>query len=109
MMRSIIANLRINGAKMKIYDGKSKVKLGTKKNPAVVTVQTEERRKDVAAIFEEKGWEYKIDVEPDKPEEITALEVLLNTPKTKVAEKKIGRNALCPCGSGQKHKRCCGR
>lgn len=22
---------------------------------------------------------------------------------------KIGRNAPCPCGSGQKHKRCCGR
>jgi len=21
---------------------------------------------------------------------------------------KIGRNALCPCGSGQKYKRCCG-
>lgn len=22
---------------------------------------------------------------------------------------KIGRNAPCPCGSGKKHKRCCGR
>lgn len=22
---------------------------------------------------------------------------------------KIGRNALCPCGSGKKHKYCCGR
>ena len=105
----MIANLKTNGAKMKIYDGKSKAKLGTKKNPAEVTVQTEERRKDVAAIFEEKGWECKIDLQPDKPEEITALEVLLNTPKTQVAQKKIGRNALCPCGSGQKHKRCCGR
>ncbi|MCX5879154.1 MAG: SEC-C metal-binding domain-containing protein [Deltaproteobacteria bacterium] len=51
----------------------------------------------------------QIDLEPDKPEEITALEVLLNTPETKIAEKKIGRNALCPCGSGQKHKGCCGR
>jgi len=39
-----------DGAKMRVYDGKSKAKLGTKKNPAVVTVQTEERRKDVAAI-----------------------------------------------------------
>ena len=93
----------------KILTGKSKGKLGAKKNSAVVTKQTEERRKDVAAIFEEKGWEYKIDLEPDEPEEITALEVLLNTPKTKIAEKKIWRNALCPCGSGQKHKRCCGR
>ena len=47
----MIANLRSNGARMKVYDGKSKAKLGTKKNPAVVTVQTEERRKAVAAIF----------------------------------------------------------
>jgi preprotein translocase subunit SecA len=24
------------------------------------------------------------------------------------AEDKIGRNALCPCGSGKKYKKCCG-
>jgi hypothetical protein len=23
-------------------------------------------------------------------------------------EPKLGRNTLCPCGSGKKHKRCCG-
>jgi uncharacterized protein YecA (UPF0149 family) len=22
---------------------------------------------------------------------------------------KIGRNQLCPCGSGKKYKRCCGK
>jgi len=27
----------------------------------------------------------------------------------KRVEKKIGRNALCPCGSGKKYKKCCGR
>jgi preprotein translocase subunit SecA len=25
------------------------------------------------------------------------------------AEKKISRNAPCPCGSGKKYKNCCGR
>ncbi len=25
------------------------------------------------------------------------------------AEPKVGRNAPCPCGSGSKFKRCCGR
>ena len=25
------------------------------------------------------------------------------------SEKRIGRNELCPCGSGQKFKRCCGK
>jgi uncharacterized protein len=24
------------------------------------------------------------------------------------ARKKVGRNEPCPCGSGKKHKRCCG-
>ena len=23
--------------------------------------------------------------------------------------RKIGRNELCPCGSGKKYKKCCGR
>jgi len=48
-------------------------------------------------------------LEPDKPEDITDLERLLNPPKPKTAEKKIGRNALCPCGSGNKYKKCCGQ
>jgi preprotein translocase subunit SecA len=24
-------------------------------------------------------------------------------------EEKIGRNAPCPCGSGKKYKKCCGK
>ena len=24
-------------------------------------------------------------------------------------EKKVGRNDLCPCGSGKKYKNCCGK
>jgi preprotein translocase subunit SecA len=31
------------------------------------------------------------------------------TPSTPVRVQKIGRNELCPCGSGKKYKRCCGR
>jgi len=30
-------------------------------------------------------------------------------PKPKVNEDKIGRNDPCPCGSGKKHKKCCGK
>jgi len=29
--------------------------------------------------------------------------------KTIVNETKIGRNDLCPCGSGKKYKKCCGK
>ncbi len=95
----------LNGEKMeKIFDGKKTAKLGTKKKPAVVEVQTEERLKEVASIFEEKGWEYTIGLDPDKREDITDLEILLNRPKQVIAEKKVGRNEPCPCGSGKSIK-----
>ncbi len=98
------------GEKMaKIFNGKKATKLGTEKDPAVVRVQTEERMKEVASIFEENGWEYTIGLEPDKPEDITDLERLLNPPKPQIAEKKVGRNDPCPCGSGIKYKKCCGK
>jgi len=93
----------------KIFDGKKIARLGTQNNPAVVNVQTEERVKELESVFEENGWKYTIELEPDKPEDITALEILLNPVKTKIAEKKVGRNEPCPCGSGKKYKKCCGK
>ena len=90
-----------------IFDGKKTAKLGTEKNPAVVTVQTEKRLKEVTAAFENKGWSYKIGLEPDKPEDIADLTRLLNPPKPMTVEKKVGRNEPCPCGSGKKYKNCC--
>ena len=93
----------------KIFDGKKKAKLGTEKNPAVINVKTEERVKEFEAVFEENGWKYTIELEPDKPEDITDLEILLNPIKTRIAEKNVGRNEPCPCGSGKKYKKCCGK
>ncbi|MDA3916121.1 MAG: SEC-C metal-binding domain-containing protein [Deltaproteobacteria bacterium] len=91
----------------KTFDDKKTAKLGTAKNPAVVNVQTEERMKELESIFDKNGWKYTIELEPDKPEDIKALEILLNPIKTKLAEKKVGRNGHCPCGSGKKYKKCC--
>jgi len=91
----------------KIFDGKKTAKLGTDKYPAVVQVKTKKRMQAVAAQFEKNGWKYKIELEPDKPEDITDLELLLNPPKMVIAEKKVGRNEPCPCGSGKKYKKCC--
>ena len=93
----------------KKFNDKKTAKLGTKKKPAFVTVQTEERMKEVSSKFEENGWIYEIGLAPDKPEDITDLEILLNPPKTMTAEKKVGRNEPCPCGSGKKYKKCCGK
>jgi preprotein translocase subunit SecA len=38
-------------------------------------------------------------------------EILLDWRKSKVVvnENKVGRNELCPCGSGKKYKKCCGK
>ena len=92
----------------KIFDGKKTAKLGTEKNPVIVNVQTEERVKELESIFDENGWKYTIKLDPDKPEDIKALEILLNPQKMVIAEEKVGRNEPCPCGSGNKYKKCCG-
>jgi SWIM/SEC-C metal-binding protein len=83
--------------------------LGTEKNPAAVHVKTEKRMKEVSKIFEQNSWEYKIEIAPEKPEDIADLEILLNWPKPQKVEEKVRRNAPCPCGSGMKHKKCCGK
>jgi SWIM/SEC-C metal-binding protein len=93
----------------KIFDGKKSAKIGTEKNPAVVHVKTAERVKELESVFEEHGWKYRIDLEPDTPEDIQDLEMLLNPPEPRVAEAKVGRNDPCPCGSGKKFKKCCGK
>jgi SWIM/SEC-C metal-binding protein len=93
----------------KAFGAKRPAKLGTEKNPARVSVRTEERQKEVAALFEEKGWKYAVEVEPDQAEETADLERLLNPLEPVTVEKKVGRNEPCPCGSGKKHKKCCGR
>lgn len=29
--------------------------------------------------------------------------------KSKISKEKVGRNDVCPCGSGRKYKQCCGK
>jgi SWIM/SEC-C metal-binding protein len=93
----------------KIFDGRKTAKLGTEKNPAAVHVETKTRMVEVAAFFKKNDWIYTIELEPDKPEDINDLELLLNPPETVIAEKKTGRNEPCSCGSGKKYKKCCGQ
>ncbi|WP_027623900.1 SEC-C metal-binding domain-containing protein [Clostridium lundense] len=42
-------------------------------------------------------------------DKITELKLTYGDEKTLVSPKKIGRNELCPCGSGKKYKNCCGK
>ncbi len=91
----------------KIFDGKKTTKLGTEKNPAMVNVQTKKRVTELELVFSQNDWSYQIELDPDKPEDVTDLEILLNPQKTKISEEKVGRNDPCPCGSGKKYKKCC--
>jgi SWIM/SEC-C metal-binding protein len=92
----------------KVYDGVKEAKLGSEKNPAMVSVKTKERQKEVVAIFKKNGWNYKITLAPDKPENIADLNRLLKPVKPAKVKNKVGRNDPCPCGSGKKYKKCHG-
>ena len=50
---------------------------------------------------EDKDWE-------DQKKQKRKTPVIVQSPHKSKAE-KIGRNAPCPCGSGKKYKKCCGR
>lgn len=88
-------------------------KLGTKQKPAVIRVKTQEKASDILEICNQNGWQVVIGVESDKTEDISDIEKLLGyeteNNKTVVIGKKVGRNYPCPCGSGKKYKRCCGK
>ncbi|MBU0492709.1 MAG: SEC-C domain-containing protein [Chloroflexi bacterium] len=89
-------------------------KLGTKKHPIIVRVQTQQKAIEVAAICQERGWHYIAGIEPDKPEDLSDLERLLNPvarvkpDRSELMARVPGRNSPCPCGSGKRYKRCCG-
>ncbi len=86
-------------------------KLGTKKHPAVVHVQTEARAAEIMAVCQSNGWQVIAEIEPDKPEEISDVEKLRGRPVGVVAPtervRPVSGNDYCPCGSGLKFKKCC--
>ncbi len=82
-------------------------KLGSEKKPLVARVRTQERAAEIASVCSEHGWHYVIGLEPDKPEDVSDIERLLDPPVPRRSE-KVGRNDPCPCGSGKKYKKCCG-
>lgn len=92
----------------KIYDGKIQGKLGTEKNPATMSVQSEKRQKELASTCKQNGWACDISVNPDSPEDTAQLDILQNPILPTKVEPKVGRNDPCVCGSKKKYKKCCG-
>lgn len=89
-------------------------KLGTKKRPATVSVQTLEAAEEIMDLCDERGWKVIVGVDPDQPEDVADLDHLLGaiTKRTEAlttASRTVGRNSPCSCGSGRRYKRCCGQ
>ena len=84
-------------------------KLGTDKHPIVVRVQSQKRAEEILSICNEHGWKVIVGIEPDKREDISDVERLLNPQEAVKVQVKVGRNEPCLCGSGKKYKKCCGR
>ncbi|MFT5224681.1 MAG: SWIM/SEC-C metal-binding protein [Polaribacter sp.] len=90
------------------FETKSASRLGSRKVPAQIRVQTEEREQALAAVCAENGWTCIIEVDSEQDEDIRNLEVLQNKQVTSVSAKTPNRNDPCSCDSGKKYKKCCG-
>jgi SWIM/SEC-C metal-binding protein len=81
-------------------------RLGSKENPIRINVHDRETLEWASLECLSKGWKFVIGMNPDEPEDLSDLEQKLNPPTIELAP-KIGRNEICPCGSGKKYKKCC--
>ena len=90
------------------FEVKNTLRLGTRKSPAQISVQTQEREQELAAVFAKNGWVCVIELNPEQDENIRDLEALQKIQVRAVSAKKANRNDPCPCGSGRKYKKCCG-
>jgi len=86
-------------------------KLGSDKRPAVVRVRTMPKGEEIVALCERHHWKVIVGIEPDQPEDLSDIDLLLRGPVAEPpaprAAPRIGRNDYCPCGSGKKFKNCC--
>ena len=93
------------------YTAKGVLKTGSKKYPLQLTVESEQRREEVAALVAENALFADIKViaaEGDDQENIAELTALINRSDTVTVNKTPSRNESCSCGSGKKYKKCCG-
>ena len=49
----------------------------------------------------------KTDINYSTKEVLDMVEYIKNKRKNRIKIGKIGRNEMCPCGSGKKYKKCC--
>ena len=75
-------------------------KLGSDKRPAVVRVRTMPKGEEIVALCERHHWKVIVGIEPDQPEDLSDIDLLLRGPAGKLpaprAAPKIGRNDYLP-------------
>ena len=92
------------------FTSKASLKRGSKKYPLEITVGSESRKAEVAALVAEHELIANIAVSEDSDfeEDISELMALVNRTASLTVEKTPSRNEPCSCGSGKKYKKCCG-
>ena len=91
----------------KAFATKKPARLGSKRAPVKLSVNSEERQAEVEALCTENGWAFEIDLAADNDEDISELTFLLDKKVVAKTTRLAGRNDPCPCGSGKKYKKCC--
>ena len=91
----------------KVFGTKKPARMGSKRAPLKLLVNSEEKQAEVEALCAEHGWVCNIDLSPDNEEDISELTFLLDKKVVATTSRLAGRNDPCPCGSGKKYKQCC--
>lgn len=85
--------------------------LGTENNPIQFNLHDIGEIDQVSEICDLMAWSYKAYNDLNEDEDIKEFEYLyamvLGDINTSRLSPKIRRNEACPCGSGQKFKKCC--
>ena len=84
------------------YNTKRSAKLGTEKHPLTLSVTSEAKRCEVAALVTDNGLFADITLDSAADENIIELTALLNKITTTTFEKTPNRNDPCSCNSGKK-------
>ena len=67
-----------------------------------------DRAQEIMSLCCDNQWQIILGIEPDKPEDISDVEKLLNPIRPiQISHLKVNRNDPCNCGSGKKYKKCC--
>jgi SWIM/SEC-C metal-binding protein len=90
------------------YNTKRSAKLGTEKYPLTLSVASDERKVEVAALVADNELFADITVDSAIDENIIELNAILNKITTTTFDKTPNRNDPCSCNSGKKYKKCCG-